>query len=73
MRLFYVDESGTGLKDRRSPFFVLAAFGLPAEAAVSLDISLTALRRRLVSWAPPEDFEIKGRRFAPGPGSRPSP
>ena len=66
MRLFYVDESGTGLKDRRSPFFVLAAFGLPAEAAASLDISLTALKRRLVSWAPPEDFEIKGRDLRRG-------
>lgn len=37
MRLFYVDESGTGLKDDNSPFFVLAAFGLSAEAAASLD------------------------------------
>jgi hypothetical protein len=27
-------------------FFVLAAFGLPAEPAASLDISLTALKRR---------------------------
>jgi hypothetical protein len=66
MRLFYVDESGTGLKDRRSPFFVLAAFGLPAEAAASLDSSLAALKRRMVSWAPPEDFEIKGRDLRRG-------
>ncbi|MGH7187223.1 MAG: DUF3800 domain-containing protein, partial [Pseudomonadota bacterium] len=66
MRLFYVDESGTGLKDRGSPYFVLAAFGLPAETAASLDSSLAALKRRMLPWAPPEDFEIKGRDLRRG-------
>lgn len=66
MHLFYVDESGTGLKDWRSPFFVLAAFGLPAEAAASLDSAIAALKRRMVPWAPPEDFEIKGRDLRRG-------
>jgi hypothetical protein len=66
MHLFYVDESGTGLKDRRSRYFVLAALGLPAEAAAALDSSVTELKRRMVSWAPPEDFEIKGRDLRRG-------
>ena len=53
-------------------FFVLAAFGLPAVAAASLDISLTALKRRdrtvaaLVyiadgTWQPPSLARVRSR------------
>ena len=31
MILFYIDESGTGLKDRRTPYFVLATIGFPTD------------------------------------------
>lgn len=66
MLLFYVDESGTGLGDERSPFFVLAAVAMPAKDWPEADSQLTALKRRLVSWAKPEDFEIKGRDLRRG-------
>ncbi len=66
MLLFYVDESGTGLGDKRSPYFVLAAVGFPIEEWHSLDRQVNDLKRRLVSWAKPEDFEIKGRDIRRG-------
>lgn len=63
---FYVDESGTGLGDHRSPYFLLAAIGIPASAWREIDAQVLALKRRLVSWAKPEDFEIKGRDLRRG-------
>lgn len=66
MRLLYIDESGTGLKDRASPFFVLAALGVVDKDVPSLDSAVVALKRRLVGWAKPEDFEIKGRDIRRG-------
>ncbi len=61
MRLFYIDESGTGLKDNKTPYFLLSAFGIPASEWQAVDEQIAALKRRLFSWAKPEDFEIKGR------------
>ena len=66
MLLFYMDESGTGLKDTRTPFFVLAAVGIPAEKWQSMDSQIVSLKRRMVGWAKPEDFEIKGRDLRRG-------
>lgn len=66
MILFYIDESGTGLKDPRSPFFVLCALAISSADWQSLDAKLAGLKRRLVSWAKPEDFEIKGRDIRRG-------
>jgi hypothetical protein len=66
MILFYVDESGTSLGDKRNPYFVLSAIGIPAQDYRSVDSSVNALKRRLVSWAKPEDFEIKGRDLRRG-------
>jgi Protein of unknown function (DUF3800) len=61
MILFYMDESGTGLGDTQTPFFLLAAAAIPTAAWQTVDSQVTALKRRLVGWAKPEDYEIKGR------------
>lgn len=66
MILFYVDESGTGLRDERTPFFVLTAVGIPTDRWQTTDSQVASLKRRLVSWAKPEDFEIKGRDIRRG-------
>ncbi|OIO88080.1 MAG: hypothetical protein AUK03_16955 [Anaerolineae bacterium CG2_30_64_16] len=66
MLLFYIDESGTGLEDKQTPFFALAAVAIPADQWQSVDSRTTTLKRRLVSWAKPEDFEIKGRDLRRG-------
>src|SRR3954451_3679885 len=66
MILFYIDESGTGLGDKGSPYFVLSATGIPAQDWKIVDSQVVALKRRLVSWAKPEDFEIKGRDMRRG-------
>ncbi|MBX3000927.1 MAG: DUF3800 domain-containing protein [Caldilineaceae bacterium] len=66
MLLFYIDESGTGLKDKQSPFFVLSATAIPTDVSREVDARVIALKRELVSWAKPEDFEIKGRDLRRG-------
>lgn len=66
MILFYIDKSGTGLGDKNSPFFVLCATGMPAHEWKTVDSQFVALKRRLISWAKPEDFEIKGRDMRRG-------
>jgi hypothetical protein len=66
MILFYIDESGTGLRDEQSPFFVLAAVAIPADEWQRVDSRVASLKRHLVSWAKPEDFEIKGRDIRRG-------
>lgn len=66
MLLFYIDESGTGLKDQRTPYFTLCAFGIAARDWARMDSQVAALKRHLVSWAKPEDFEIKGRDMRRG-------
>lgn len=66
MFLFYIDESGTGLGDKQTPFFVLAALAIHARDWQEMDSRVASLKRRLVSWAKPEDFEIKGRDMRRG-------
>jgi hypothetical protein len=66
MIFFYIDESGTSLNDPQSPYFVLAALALPADACRNLDTRVSHLKRELVSWAEPEDWEIKGRDMQRG-------
>ncbi len=66
MILFYVDESGTSLGDKQNPYFVLAAIEIPAQEYQTVDSKVNDLKRRLISWAKPEDFEIKGRDIRRG-------
>ena len=66
LMLFYVDESGTGLGDKASPYFLLAAIAIPADQWRLVDHEVSTLKQRLISWAKPEDFEIKGRDIRRG-------
>lgn len=66
MIFFYIDESGTGLKDPRSPYFILAALSVPISAWQQLDDDIADLKHRIVSYAKPEDWEIKGRDLRRG-------
>jgi hypothetical protein len=68
MRIFYIDESGTGLRQRDTPYFVLASLGLPADRWSDLDRAVVELKRYLIPWAKPEDFELKGRALRRGEG-----
>jgi len=58
MILFYIDESGTGLKDTRTPYFVLSAVACVAEDCPRLDVAVSSLKRKIFNWAEPEDWEI---------------
>ena len=66
MIFFYIDESGTGLGHHQNPFFILVAAALPAREWKILDKKVTELKQQLISWAKPEDFEIKGREMRRG-------
>ncbi len=66
MLLFYIDESGTGMGDKQTPFFVLAAVAIPVDQWQLIDAQITGLKRRMIGWAKPEDFEIKGRDMRRG-------
>lgn len=60
MHLFYIDESGTGLNDTHSPYFILAAVAVPQAEVQQVDLAITALKNGLFDFAKPEDFELKG-------------
>lgn len=66
MFLWYMDESGTGLGDKRTPFFLLSCISFRAADWTGIDNSVSELKKRLVKWAKPEDFEIKGRDIRRG-------
>ncbi len=66
MLFFYVDESGTGLKDKRSEFFLLSAVAIKDADWQLIDSDVNALKRNIIPWAKPEDFEIKGRDLRRG-------
>jgi hypothetical protein len=68
MTVFYIDESGTGLRQHDTPYFVLAALGLRIDHWSQFDRAVVELKRRLVPWAKPEDFELKGRLLRRGEG-----
>jgi hypothetical protein len=66
MLVCYIDESGTGLNDPESPYFVLAAAMIHSSDTQTVDRQLTALKIALAPYAKPEDFEIKGRDLRQG-------
>lgn len=63
---FYIDESGTGLRDKRSAYFVLAATIVPAKELAVVDERVNALKRKLIPFAEPEDYEFKIRELRRG-------
>lgn len=66
MLFFFVDESGTGLKDKGTPHFILAAFAVPAETLAELEDRIASLKRLVAPTFEPEDFELKGREILSG-------
>jgi len=66
--LFYIDESSTGLKQLKQPFFTLASLGVRLEDWHTLDEAVTRYKRQWVTWAEPEDFELKARDIRHGHG-----
>ncbi|MCP4168382.1 MAG: DUF3800 domain-containing protein [Chloroflexi bacterium] len=66
MIFIYIDECGAGLKDERSPYFVLAALSMPASEWQQLDSQISVQKRQIISYAKPEDWEIKGREMRRG-------
>src|SRR5690349_17935870 len=66
MKLFYIDESGTGFKDTASPYFLLSAFSIDANNWFELDKTLSHLKRGIFPYMKSEDFEIKGRDIRRG-------
>lgn len=79
MIFFYIDESGTSLNDTRNPFFVLGCVAIDAREWPHIDSEVHSLKRRLISWAKPEDWEIKdvicgeGMDFLPTKNGRNAP
>lgn len=63
---FYIDESGTGLRDRRSPYFVLASTAIPVSELGDVDYRINTFKRKLIPFAEPEDFEFKVRELRRG-------
>ena len=68
MIFFYIDESGTSLKDTKNPFFVLGCVAIDGREWQNIDSEVNSLKRRMISWAKPEDWEIKGRDLRRGEG-----
>jgi hypothetical protein len=66
MFLVYIDESGTGLLDRRTPIFTLGAVMIRDREAIEFDAQIQLLKRTIVSYAKPEDWEIKARDIRRG-------
>lgn len=66
MFLYYIDESGTGFKDNRSNFFLLCAIGIKSTDWNLIDSRINLLKREIIPWAIPEDFEVKGRDIRRG-------
>jgi len=61
-----IDESGTGLKDKNSDFFILGCVAFDAKNWSDVDRGVNNLKRKLIGWAKPEDWEIKGRDIRRG-------
>ncbi|BCX04829.1 MAG: hypothetical protein KatS3mg053_2767 [Candidatus Roseilinea sp.] len=66
MYFIYVDESGTGLADRRTSIFTLGAILVADRDLEVLDREVQALKRRIIPYAKPEDWEIKARDIRHG-------
>jgi hypothetical protein len=66
MKLFYVDESGTGLKNKNIPYFLLAALSIDMLHWHEMDKQISQLKRSIFPYMKPEDFEIKGSDIRQG-------
>ncbi len=68
MLFYYIDESGTGYKDKQSDFFLLSGVEVHSSKSLAVDRRIHEFKGRLFPWAKPEDFELKGRDIRHGEG-----
>jgi hypothetical protein len=66
MFLFYIDESGTGLKSQESKYFILASICIHVDDWANFYDQINSFKQQLISWAKPEDWELKGRHLRRG-------
>lgn len=66
MYFIYVDESGTGLADKRTSIFTLGAVLVEDRDLERLDQEMKSLKRAIFPYAKPEDWEIKARDIRRG-------
>jgi hypothetical protein len=66
--LFYVDEGGTGWKDRETNLFFLPSFAIHVQDWSQMDREFSALKKELFSGREPENWELKGRDIWQGLG-----
>lgn len=57
----YIDDSGTNLGDKKFEYFVMGAFAIHSDHGHLIEERLNAFKMQLVTWAAPEDLELKGR------------
>lgn len=66
MLLFYVDESGTGLSDKKLDYFILASVAIHIDSCSEMYRNVSSLKRRIFPYLKPEDWEIRGRNIRQG-------
>jgi len=66
MLLFYVDESGTGLSDKKLDYFILASVAVHIDSCPEMYRNVSSLKRNIFPYLKPEDWEIRGRNIRQG-------
>jgi hypothetical protein len=67
MLLFYVDESGTGLSDKKG-YFILASVAVHIDFCPEMYRNVSSLKKDIFPYLKPEDWEIRGRNIRQGDG-----
>ncbi|NEQ67085.1 MAG: DUF3800 domain-containing protein [Symploca sp. SIO1B1] len=68
MILFYIDESGTGWRDKETNFFFLVSFAAPVQQWLQIDREFLSFKRSVRPNSKPEEWELKGREIWQGVG-----
>ncbi|NEP11157.1 MAG: DUF3800 domain-containing protein [Symploca sp. SIO2C1] len=68
MILFYIDESGTGWKDKQTNFFFLVSLAVFAQNCLQIDREFLSFKRSVRPRYQPEEWELKGREIWQGIG-----
>jgi hypothetical protein len=61
-----VDESGTGLSDKKLNYFILAGVAIHIDSCSEMYRSISSLKRNIFPYLKPEDWEIRGRNIRQG-------
>jgi hypothetical protein len=68
MFLFYIDESGTLLKDNQTNYFILATIAMSDKYSSQNQEKFLLLKRSIVKAQEPELWELKGSELCQGKG-----